>query len=144
MEPTAMLNTNEQFAAVQKANLELLRGVATKAFETAEQLSALNLKVARASFEDVAEASAAALAAPDVQQLAAVPSALLQPAAEKAASYGRELTDILAGAKAEFDKVAAAQTAAAQKSLQSAFEAVGANLQAFGVAAAQAAPNATR
>ena len=139
-----MLNTTEQFAAVQTANLDLLRGAAAKAFESAEALATLNLKAAKASFDDVAEASLAALSAQDVSELAAVQSGLLQPAAEKATSYGRQVLDILTGAKAEFDKVAAAQAEAAQKSLKTAFEAAEANLQAFGSTALKPVAKAKR
>ena len=47
---------------------------------------------------------------------------MLQPAAEKAASYSRHLYDIAASTQAEFGKVAEAQFADAQKNLSSTVE----------------------
>ena len=121
-----MLNT-EQFAATQKANLEVLRGMTAMAFEGVEQITALNLQTAKASFDEVSEASLAALSAKDPQALLALQTALMQPASEKVTAYGRQLMSILTASKAEFDKAASAQAAAAQKSVVSAFEAAAKN-----------------
>jgi phasin family protein len=125
-----MLKTTEPFVNAHKAQLELLRSAAANGLDNVEQVVALNLKAAKAGLDDVAEASRAALAARDPRSLWAAQSSLLQPAAQKANAYGREVIELLAGARAEFDKVAAAQAAVAQ-SLKTAFEAAGANLQAF-------------
>ena len=116
-----MLNT-EQFASTQKASLEAIMGLATKAFDGVEQITALNLSVAKANLGELTEAGKAALSAKDPQALVALQSALLQPAAEKVSAYGRQVYDILVAAKAEIDKAVAEQAAAAQTSFLAAID----------------------
>jgi phasin family protein len=115
-----MLNT-DQFAATNKANLEILINLTNKAFEGVEQLTALNLQVVRTSLDEAAEASVAALSAKDPQAALSLQS--FQPAADKAAAYGRQVYEIIASTKAQFDKVAADSASSAQNSLLAAFEA---------------------
>ncbi len=117
-----MLNT-QQFAATQKANLEVLLGISAKAFEGVEQLTALNLQVVKATLGEVGETSLAALSVKDPQALLALQAAALQPAAEKAAAYGRQVYEIFASTKAEVEKVAAEQTADVQQSFLAAIDA---------------------
>jgi len=118
-----MLNT-EQFAANQKANLEVLIGLSTKAFEGVEQLAALNLQVAKTSLGEVADTALAALSVKDPQSLLALQASALQPSADKAAAYGRQVYDIIAATKAEFEKAAAQSTAGAQDFVSASIEAL--------------------
>ena len=120
-----MLNT--EFAAANKAHLDALLGLSAKAFEGVEQLTALNLGVVKASLDEAAETSLAALSVKDPQSLLSLQTALLQPAAEKAATYGRQVYDIAIAAKAEVEKVAAAQAAGVQSSFLAAIEAASKN-----------------
>lgn len=117
-----MLNT-EQFAAANKANLDILLSLTSKAFDGVEQLTALNLQVVRANLDEVAETSLAALSVKDPQSLLALQAGALQPAAEKAAAYGRQVYDIVSTTKAEFEKVAAESATGVQNSLVAAFDA---------------------
>src|SRR2546427_1469533 len=117
-----MLNT-EQFATTNKANLEVVLGLSAKAFEGVEQLTALNLQVLKAGLGDAAETSLAALSVKDPQSLLALQAGLLQPAADKAAAYGRQVYDIVAITKAELEKVAAEQAAGVQSSFIAAIDA---------------------
>ena len=117
-----MLNT-EQFTATNKANLDVVLGLTAKAFEGVEQLTALNLQVLKAGLGEAAETSLAALSVKDPQSLLALQAGLLQPAAEKAAAYGRQVYDIVAVTKAEVEKAAAEQAAGVQKSVIAAIEA---------------------
>jgi phasin family protein len=110
-----MTFTPEQMIAAHKANVETLFGLTAKAFEGVERLVELNLQVAKASLAEAAEATQAALAVKDAQELLALQASLLQPAAEKAASYSRHLYDIAAATNAEVAKVAEAQFAEAQQ-----------------------------
>jgi phasin family protein len=121
-----MLNT-EQFAATNKANLDAMLALTAKAFEGVEQLTALNLQVVKAGLGEAAETSLAAVSVKDPQSLLALQAGLLQPAAEKAAAYGRQVYDIVAATKAEVEKVAAEQAAAAQNSFIAAFDAAAKN-----------------
>jgi phasin family protein len=109
--------TPEQLMAAQKASVETLFGLTTKAFEGVEKLVELNLQVAKASLSEAAETTYAAMSVKDAQELLALQAGLLQPAAEKAASYSRHLYDIMAGTGAEFTKAAEAQMADSQKKM---------------------------
>ena len=106
--------TAEQVLAAHKANVETLFGLTNKAFEGVEKLVELNLQVARTALGEAAETSKAALSAKDVQELLALQTGLLQPAAEKAAAYSRHLYDIAVATSAEVNKVAEATAADAQ------------------------------
>ena len=108
------LLTPEQFAAAQKANFETLFGLTTKAFEGVEKLVELNLQVAKAAITDAAQTTQAALSVKDAQELLALQASLLQPAAEKAAAYGRHVYEIAAATGAEVNRVTEATAADAQ------------------------------
>jgi phasin family protein len=107
--------TAEQVMAAQKANVQTLFGLTTKAFEGVEKLVELNLQVAKAALGEVSEATTAALSVKDAQELMTLQASLLQPSAEKAAAYSRHVYDIAAATNAEVAKVAEAQMADAQK-----------------------------
>jgi phasin family protein len=107
--------TAEQVFAAHKANVETLFGLTNKAFEGVEKLVELNLQVAKTALGEAAETTTAALSVKDAQELLALQASLLQPSAEKAASYSRHLYDIAASTNAEVVKVAEAQISDAQK-----------------------------
>ena len=111
--------TQDQIAAASKANLETLFGLTNKAFEGVEKLVELNLQVVKASLAESTENTKAALGAKDAQELLALQASLLQPSAEKAAAYSRQLYDIAAATTAEVTKSAEAQFAELQKSFMS-------------------------
>ncbi len=103
--------TAEQLFAAQKANVETLFGLTNKAFEGVEKLVELNLQVAKTALGEVAENTQAALSVKDAQELLSLQSSLLQPTAEKAASYSRHLYEIASTTNAEVVKAAEAQLA---------------------------------
>lgn len=115
--------TAEQLIAAHKANVETLFGLTNKAFEGVEKLVELNLQVAKTSLSEAASSATAALSVKDVQELLALQTGLLQPAAEKAAAYSRHLYDIAAGVNADLSKLVEAQTAEAQAKFMSAVDA---------------------
>jgi len=121
-----MLNTTD-YAAASQANFDALLGLTAKAFEGVEQLVALNMQFVKASLDEAAETSQAALSVKDPQALLALQSGLLQPAAEKAAAYGREVVGIVSATKASIEQAVAEQTAGAQKSLLAAVDAASKN-----------------
>ena len=114
--------TAEQVLAAQKANLETLFGLTNKAFEGVEKLVELNLQVAKASLGEAAESTKAALSVKDAQELLALQTGLLQPAAEKAAAYSRHLYDIAAATGAEITKATESQISDAQKKFMTAVD----------------------
>ena len=111
--------TPDQFAAANKANLEILFGLTSKAFEGVEKLVELNLQVAKATLSESAENTKAAMGVKDAQELLALQASLLQPSAEKAAAYSRHLYDIAQSTSSEFTKTAEAQLSEIQKSFAS-------------------------
>jgi phasin family protein len=117
-----LMLTAEQLVAAQKANLETLFELTNKAFEGVEKLVELNLQVAKASIGEAQSTATAALGAKDAQELLALQAGLLQPAAEKAAAYGRHLYDIAATTNAEVSKIAESQVATAQANFNGAVD----------------------
>ncbi len=111
--------TPDQFVAAQKASLETLFGLTTKAFEGVEKLVELNLQVAKTTLTEAADTTMAALSVKDAQELLNLQASLLQPSAEKAAAYSRHVYDILAGTNAELTKAAEATLADGQKKVLS-------------------------
>ena len=107
--------TAEQILAAQKANVETLFGLTTKAFEGVEKLVELNVTASKAALTEAAETTQAALGVKDAQELLALQAALFQPLAEKTAAYSRHLYDIASGTGAEFGKAFEVQATDAQK-----------------------------
>lgn len=103
----------EQFTSVAKANFEsqivALNALTSKAFEGVEKLVDLNLRAVKANLDDSAEAARQLLSAKDPQEFFNLSSAQAQPAAEKAAAYGRQLAHIASSTQSEFSKAAEAQ-----------------------------------
>ena len=114
MEHLSML-TAEQVLASQKASVETLFGLTSKAFEGVEKLVELNLTASKAALGEAADTTQSLLAVKDVQELLALQAALFQPLAEKTAAYSRHLYDIASGTGAEFGKAFEGQAADAQK-----------------------------
>lgn len=106
--------TAEQVLSSQKANVEALFGLTTKAFEGVEKLVELNVTASRAALDEVATHAKSVLSVKDAQELLALQAGLLQPLAEKTAAYSRHLYDIATGTGAEFSKAFEGQAAEAQ------------------------------
>ena len=92
--------TAEQILASQKANVETLFGLTSKAFEGVEKLVELNLTATKAALAEAAGTTQAALGVKDAQELLALQASLFQPLAEKTAAYSRHLYDIAASTNA--------------------------------------------
>jgi phasin family protein len=107
--------TAEQLIAAQKANLETLFGLTSKAFEGVEKLIELNVTASKAALSEVASTTQAALGVKDAQELLALQASLLQPLAEKTAAYSRHLYDITSSTGAEFGKTIESKAAETQK-----------------------------
>src|SRR5882672_3226723 len=136
--------TAEQVFAAQKANLDTLFGLTNKAFEGVEKLVELNLQVAKTALTEAAETTQAALSVKDAQELLSLQASLLQPSAEKAASYSRHLYDIATATNAEVAKVAEAQLADVQKKFSTIVDTAAKNAQAATASAVKATQTAAR
>ena len=111
--------TPDQVTAAQKANLETIFGLRSKAFEGFEKLVDLNMQVVKATFAENVDKAKKALGAKDAQEFLALQVSLSQPAAEKAVAYCRHVYEIAADTQAEFTKVAEAQLAESSRNVQS-------------------------
>ncbi len=107
--------TVEQVLASNKANVETLLGLTSKAFEGVEKIVELNLTASKAALAESGEHAKALLSVKDAQELLALQSSLFQPLAEKTAAYSRHLYDIASGSSAELGKAFENQAADAQK-----------------------------
>lgn len=109
------MSTVEQVLASQKANVETLLGLTSKAFEGIEKIVELNLTASKAALAESADTAKAVLSVKDAQELLALQAGLLQPLAEKTAAYSRHLYEIATGSTAELSKTFESQAADAQK-----------------------------
>ena len=114
-----MALTADQLIAAQKANLETLFGLTTKAFEGVEKIVELNVTASKAALTEAATTAQAALEVKDVQELLALQASLYQPLAEKTASYSRHLYEIAQNTGAEFGKAFEAKASEAQQTFVS-------------------------
>ena len=110
-----MALTADQILAAQKANLETLFGLTTKAFEGVEKLVELNVTASKAALAEAQSTAQAALSVKDAQELLTLQASLFQPLAEKTAAYSRHLYDIAQGTGAEFGKAFEAKASEAQQ-----------------------------
>ena len=107
--------TAEQLLAAQKANVETLFGLTSKAFEGVEKLVELNVTATKAALAEAADTTQSMLNVKDAQELLALQASLFQPLAEKTAAYSRHLYDISSSTGAEFGRAFEGQFADAQK-----------------------------
>ncbi len=107
--------TPDQLLTTYKANVETLLGLSGKAFEGVEKLVELNLQATKAALGEAAATTQATLSVKDPQEWVALQTSTLQPIADKAAAYSRQVYDIAASTGAEVAKVVEATTADAQK-----------------------------
>ncbi|AQV94431.1 phasin [Cupriavidus necator] len=101
--------TPDQFAAVQKSNLNHLFALTNMAFDGFQKLTELNLQAARTTLAEGQENVQAVLAGKDLREVFAVQSNLGQPAAEKAVAYARNVYEIASNTQAELSRAVEAQ-----------------------------------
>jgi phasin family protein len=103
----------EQFSNATKSAFEaqfaLYSALSAQTFDSVEKLVALNLSTAKNSLAESTATARALLAVKDPQEFISLTTGKVQPAAEKALAYGREVTAIVRGTGAEFSKVAESQ-----------------------------------
>lgn len=111
--------TPEQVLAAQKANLETLFGLTSKAFEGVEKLVELNVTASRAALSEASSHAKAVLSVKDAQELLTLQASMFQPLAEKTLAYSRHLYEIASGTGAEFSKAFESQATEAQRAFGS-------------------------
>ncbi|KDP87680.1 hypothetical protein CF70_035045 [Cupriavidus sp. SK-3] len=112
----------EQSISAQKAGVERFLGLATIAFEGIEKLAQLNLQAVKSSFAGNQGILSKTLSANNQQERVALPLELTQPIAEKAASYSRQVSEILSSIQGEFSTAAQAHLQQCQRDAQELFE----------------------
>lgn len=106
----------------QKSALNALTATQATLFAGFEKLVDLNLKVVKATLDEVAQASQQAISVKDPQEAAAFATSLVQPGAEKALAYSKHVYDIVAGVQGELAKLAESQIAEGQQQVADAVE----------------------
>jgi phasin family protein len=112
----------EQLVATQQAQLNAASGLSQSAFAGFERLVALNMAAGKAAVDESFANAQALFAAKNPQDMLAAQAALVQPAFEKAVSYGRHLTDIANSTGAEFTKAVEGQFAETEQAVKSLVE----------------------
>lgn len=114
----------------QKAAVNNVVAAQTALFSGFEKLVELNLKVVKATLDEVAQTSQQASELKDPQDAVAFSSGLLQPGAEKAFAYGKHVYDIVTGVQNQLSKLAETQVAEGQQHLNEAVEQLAKNAPA--------------
>ncbi|AUT66482.1 phasin family protein [Paraburkholderia terrae] len=101
--------SGEQAVASQRASIETLSNVWTKAFGCIEKLTELNLRAAKSTLAENQAIASAALSTKDPQALFALHAKRAQAAMEEAQSYWRHVWNIVVSTQAELVTSAEAQ-----------------------------------
>jgi phasin family protein len=110
-----MYAAQEQFAALNKANLEAATRFANVAFGGAERLLEIQLKTAKEALADGVESAKTLSSVKDLQQFAEVKDTVAQPAFEKATEYMKSMYEVASETQAEFTKLIEMQFAGMNK-----------------------------
>lgn len=132
----------EQIQDARRRQVETLLGLAGKSFEGVERLVALNLRTTKSAIDDASQAAMAALNSRDIPSLLQVRLSRVQPAAEKASAYGRDVAEIFSATGAELTRFAEAAASEARERLLRSAAAVKAQAEAIAPAAAAVAERA--
>ena len=111
-----------QIYANQKASLDKFLAVQGTFFDGFEKLVDLNLKVIKASLEEVAQKSQEAIEVKDVQDAVAFTTNLVQPSAEKALAYSKHVYDIVSGVQTSLSQLTEEQIAQGQQQVSDAID----------------------
>ena len=117
----------QQVLASQKASLDNLLAVQGAVFGGFERLVDLNIKVIKATLDEVAEKSQQAIEVKDAQEALAFTSGLVQPSAEKALAYGKHVYDIFSGVQVNLSKLTEEQIALGQQQVSDAIDQISKN-----------------
>ena len=117
-----MNNVLEQIAAAGRSNVETFQTVTGHAISGVEQISQLNMTVSKAFVAEAFERMQSMMSLRDPQQLFGLFGEMVQPMAERSASYGRQVYEIMQSTGAEIAKVTEASMSEAQQSFVAAID----------------------
>jgi phasin family protein len=130
--------SGEQAVASQRASIETLSNVWTKAFGCIEKLTELNLRAAKSTLAENQAIASAALSTKDPQELFALHAKRAQAAMEEAQSYWRHVSNIVFNTQVELAASAEAQFRQRQHDTQAFVDTVATNAPAGSEAAVSA------
>lgn len=110
-----MYQANDQFAAMNKANLETAAHFANVAFGGAQRLVEIQLQAVKSALTDGVDNAKTLATIKDLQQFADIKDTVAQPALEKATDYMKSVYDVASETQAEFGKLIEQQFAAFNK-----------------------------
>lgn len=125
-----MYNTPEQFAELNKANIEQATKLAAVALQNAEKLFQANVEAAKFVLAQGVESASAVAGVKDVQELVAVRTRYAETGVQGALGYSRNLYEIVSQTQAQFTALAEEAFAAYTKGLASWVDKAGANAPA--------------
>jgi len=130
LKETIMYLTADQITATIQANFDTAKKLSTKTFAGFEKLVELNMAASKALISESFVNVQTLLGAKDVQQVLALQTGLVAPAAEKAAAYGRHVYGIAVETSAEFTKTMESKAAEGQKAFNQVIDNVAKNAPA--------------
>jgi phasin family protein len=110
-----MYSAQEQFAALNKTQLETATRFASVALGGAERLLEIQLKTAKETLADSVEGVKTLTAVKDLQQFSEIKDSVAQPAFEKATAYMKSMYEVASETQAEFTKLIEQQFAGMNK-----------------------------
>lgn len=117
-----MMNFPEQFAALNKANVDAMLGFAALTAASAERFADLQMKAAKTAFADVTEQMRTVAGAKDATELVQLGTKISQPLAEKATAYTQSIVAAATETQGEFTRFVDTQVSELSKHFSSAIE----------------------
>jgi hypothetical protein len=144
----AMFTTPEQVTEFNKTSLETAMSLTKIAFDAAERMISLNLEASKETFADVAKTAQALADVKNPQDLTSMRSKMVEPGAEKALDYSRNLYEIATETQKQLSAIFEHKTAEMNKTFASALDnatksaPAGSDVLVAGMKAAMTASNA--
>ena len=112
-----MVPVSEQFAAMNKTQVETTLKLAEFAAESFEKLADVQSQAVKAAIGESLKAFKQIASAKDVSEWSALSTGLTQPGWDKTSAYVKSLYDVIAGSQAQFAQVLEAQVAEFNKTM---------------------------
>jgi phasin family protein len=117
----------EQWSTAQKGGPDAFQDLASKAFGSMRELTELNLQTVNSALTESQELLIKTLSSNNLQELFALPAALVRPAMDRAVAYGREVSVIVSKVHAECSTTTAALAQQYQRDVQAVLESLAAS-----------------
>ena len=114
-----MYNASEQFAELNRANVEQAAKFAALAMENTEKLVTLQISAAKAAFAHGVEGASAVASIKDVKELFALPTRYAESGVQYTLGYSRNLYEVVSSAQAQYSALAEEALAGYTKGLAS-------------------------